>query len=272
MRSYGRFVKSSGRWGRQNQHWQGRGGTTDADAEDVIAPTIQSLSPADNATSVAVDAAITATFDENIQFGTGTIDIYDASDDSLIESFNVETEVGTDPGEVSISGAVLTITPTDDLPYNTGIYIQIDATAIDDLANNSFAGIANETTWNFTTVLPTPVLTWVSDETDSTPDFEITEVPLALAVVGNKAEVQIDDTSSAFGSIEETYTYDVEAGDESDLTLSITGAAALANGTKWARGRMLDSGDVPITLWSDTITFDIDASAYIPTYPYLMFG
>ncbi len=45
----------------------------------------------------------------------------------------------------------ITIDPPSDLPSYTGVYINIDATAIDDLAGNSYAGISDGTTWNFTT-------------------------------------------------------------------------------------------------------------------------
>jgi autotransporter-associated beta strand protein len=44
---------------------------------------------------------------------------------------------------------VLTINPTDDLLAGNQYAIQIDATAIKDLADRPFAGIADDTTWNF---------------------------------------------------------------------------------------------------------------------------
>lgn len=52
---------------------------------------------------------------------------------------------------MSISGAILSINPTAALLEQTGYYVLIDVTAIDDYAGNSFAGIAVKTTWNFTT-------------------------------------------------------------------------------------------------------------------------
>ena len=115
------------------------------------APTISgAFSPADNATDIALTASLVATFNKNIQFGTGTIRLYD-SDDDLIESFNVATEVGTGNGQVSIAGAVLTINPTASMEGGKVHYVQIDSTAIENLNDVAFAGIADETTWNFTT-------------------------------------------------------------------------------------------------------------------------
>ena len=122
-------------------------------AADIIAPTLSSSSPADNATGVASNASITLTFSENIQVGTGNIILFKA-DNSQVEVFNVASDV-------TVSGAALTLNPTLDFASNQGFYLHVAATAIDDLAGNSYAGIADATTLNFTAaadnVLPTLV-------------------------------------------------------------------------------------------------------------------
>jgi Bacterial Ig-like domain len=117
---------------------------------DTTTPTVSSFNPLDNATGVAVTTSPTVTFSENVAFGTGAIELYD-SDNDLIESFDVVTEQGAGNGQVSISGAVLTINPTASMEASKGHYIKIAATAIKDLAGNVYAGIADTTTWNFTT-------------------------------------------------------------------------------------------------------------------------
>lgn len=114
------------------------------------APTISSLSPADNATGVALGADLVITFNKSVQFGTGTINLYDADDD-LIESWNVATEVGGGAGQVSVSGAAVTCKATGNREGSKGHYVQIDATAIENLNDVAFAGIADKTTWSFTT-------------------------------------------------------------------------------------------------------------------------
>ena len=120
-------------------------------AGDVIAPTIVSTSPVDNAVDVDVTSSITITFSENIAFGTGLITLRENNSGwSDLETFDVVTEVGTGNGQVSISGAVLTINPTASLTASREYAIRIAATAIDDLAANSFAGIADDTTISFT--------------------------------------------------------------------------------------------------------------------------
>ncbi len=118
---------------------------------DVTAPTLQSTSPTDNDTGIATSSVLTGTFSENIQFGTGNITL--RKNDTGFANAAVY-DVATDTGRVSISGAVLTITPATSLDSGTEYSVQIDATAIDDTGPavpNSFAGIADDTTWSFTT-------------------------------------------------------------------------------------------------------------------------
>jgi methionine-rich copper-binding protein CopC len=113
---------------------------------DTTAPTIATLSPADGATGADLVANLVATFNETIQKGTGNITLKKTADNSEVETFDVATSP-----RITVSGASLTIDPTANLAYATGYYVQIDPTAILDLSGNSFAGIADSTTWNFTT-------------------------------------------------------------------------------------------------------------------------
>jgi hypothetical protein len=101
----------------------------------------------DNATGVAVDANLVTTFSENVKAGTGNIVIYQ-SPSTAIETIPVGD------ARVTISGATVTINPNTTLTGTTDYYVQIDATAFDDLAGNSYAGITNTTDWNFTTAAP----------------------------------------------------------------------------------------------------------------------
>lgn len=110
---------------------------------ETTAPTLTSLSPADNATDVAIDADFSLTFDEDV--GWEQIDdvfIKKVADDSIVE------EVATLTGSVSDT---LTMLPWNDLEYATEYYITIPNTAIQDIYRNAFVGITDKTTWNFTT-------------------------------------------------------------------------------------------------------------------------
>ncbi|PAW75205.1 MAG: hypothetical protein B9S38_02265 [Verrucomicrobiia bacterium Tous-C4TDCM] len=117
-------------------------------APDITAPTISSLSPPDNATGVAVGANLALTFNEPIVLGSGNITIRNLSN-------STQTIIPvTDGTKVSLSGSVLSVNPSANLAGNSNLAIRIDAGVVKDSANNPFAGIANDTTWNFTTAAP----------------------------------------------------------------------------------------------------------------------
>lgn len=117
--------------------------------EDVDAPTISTLDPADNSIDHPTTDSLIATFSENIFFGTGSIRLVETGV-GTVETFSVVTETGDNGGTVSISTTALTINPGSDLTDATAYHVEIDATAIEDGAGNSFAGISDATTWNFT--------------------------------------------------------------------------------------------------------------------------
>ena len=105
--------------------------------------------PADNATNVSIHANLVATFDENIALvDGGTVTIRDLGP-------GVDVVITLPDDQVSVSGAVLTINPTADLLPGNAYAVQISADAVEDLATtpNAFAGILNETTWNFDTAV-----------------------------------------------------------------------------------------------------------------------
>ncbi len=113
---------------------------------DNDAPTLSSSSPSDNATEVAINANIVLTFSEAVDAESGNITIKRTSDDSTIETIDVTG------AKVSGSGSTaITINPSTDLTADIDYYILIDATAFDDTAGNSFAGISSTTALNFST-------------------------------------------------------------------------------------------------------------------------
>ncbi|MBF0204535.1 MAG: Ig-like domain-containing protein [Desulfamplus sp.] len=113
---------------------------------DFIAPTLSSTTPMDNATAVAIGTNIVLTFNETVTAVAGkNIVIHKTSDNSV-----VTTIAATDP-QVSITGGVVTINPTNDLASSTDYYVLIDAGAFKDTSNNNYTGITGTTTLNFTT-------------------------------------------------------------------------------------------------------------------------
>jgi hypothetical protein len=110
-------------------------------------PDVSLLFPADDSTGVGLDPTLVATFNENIQPGSGFVSIRRASDDSVVEAFDV-----TDPNQVVIDGGELTINPSSSLALDTAYYVTIDEGAVVDLAGNLFAGLSMATDWNFSTI------------------------------------------------------------------------------------------------------------------------
>jgi len=140
---------------------------------DLSPPGVSTLSPADGATRVNVNAELIITFDEEMNVGTGNILI--KSGETTVETIDV-----TSGWVVGTGTTIITIDPPSDLSYGTQYYVQIATTAFDDLAGNSYAGITDTTTWNFTTnALPIPghtsnnVLGTVTQDTDGTGNVNI---------------------------------------------------------------------------------------------------
>jgi len=109
-------------------------------------PSLSSASPSDNEENVNVSSNIVLTFNEAVDAESGNITIKKTSDDSTIETIDVTG------AKVSGSGStVITINPSTDLTADIDYYILIDATAFDDTAGNSYAGISSTTALNFST-------------------------------------------------------------------------------------------------------------------------
>lgn len=121
--------------------------TTDVDTID---PVIASFSPADDAAGVSENNYLVATFSEPITPAlSGNITLKNLSD--LTETVIPVTDL-----RVLISGDSLTINPGMSLEFGDQYAVRIDAGAITDLSGNPFAGIGDDTIWNFRTrAMPT---------------------------------------------------------------------------------------------------------------------
>jgi methionine-rich copper-binding protein CopC len=192
--------------------------TWNFNTNDVIAPALaaaSALSPADNAAGVNVATDLSVTFTENVQAGTGLIELYDGSN-TLVESFDAAVSP-----LVTISGATVTIDPTNDLAMNTDYYVHIAAGAIEDISGNDYAGIANNTTWNFNTndlVAPTAV-----------PPFTPADNATNVATAGNfsitfSEDMVIPPTGALSFTIHESNGTVVAGLASGDPGLSITGS------------------------------------------------
>ncbi|MFV0378755.1 MAG: Calx-beta domain-containing protein, partial [Mangrovibacterium sp.] len=123
---------------------------------DGVVPTSSSQSSADEASAVSISSDLVISFSEPVSVGSGDILIKKASDNSTVQTIAV-----TNGLQVTVAGAVVTINPASNFEYSTAYYIQIAPTAFMDAAGNAYAGIAGNSTWNFTTT--NPILSSVND-------------------------------------------------------------------------------------------------------------
>ncbi|MFZ2432417.1 MAG: Ig-like domain-containing protein [Lutibacter sp.] len=106
---------------------------------DITAPTILSIDPANNATSIAVSSNITATFSEAMNTSTITT-----------ATFTLKQGTTNVAGTVSYSGNTATFNPTSDLAGGL-VYTATITTGAKDVAGNE---ISVEKVWSFTTLAP----------------------------------------------------------------------------------------------------------------------
>ncbi|MGB1128574.1 MAG: Ig-like domain-containing protein, partial [Haloferula sp.] len=127
--------------------------TTAADTTD---PDIASLLPADDATNVAGSTTPSITFTEPVTAGSGITD-----NEIVLKNLTEGTQDSYAPTapEITIVGDTLTIDRGADLDAGDSYAIQIGANALEDLSGNPFAGINDDTTWNFTIVASSVVIT-----------------------------------------------------------------------------------------------------------------
>ncbi|WP_431685641.1 tandem-95 repeat protein [Hahella sp. NBU794] len=107
---------------------------------DGSGPTLSSSTPANGAVDVEYNATLSLTFDEDVATGSGSatqISLYRSADDGLVEAIEVSSS------QVVISGATVTVDPTDNFTPNQGYYVRIGAEALTDTLGNAYAGLTS---------------------------------------------------------------------------------------------------------------------------------
>ena len=176
-------------------------------------PTLSSSVPVDNATGVSAVANITLTFSEAVDVESGNITIKKTSDDSTLETVDVTENKVTGTGTNQI-----TINPSNTFSSSTEYYVLIDATAFDDAAGNSYAGISSTTALSFTSQdTGNPYLT------STTPAHQATGIAVNTNIVLNFSE-NVDVES---GNI----TIKKMSDDTSVETIDVTGNTVTGSGS-----------------------------------------
>jgi autotransporter-associated beta strand protein len=121
------------------------------EALNIAPPTILSRTPLGTALSAPVRPV--ALFSRPIIPRSGNVTIRNLTD-------NTQLAIPITNSQIVISGSTLTINPTVNLLASKNYAIRIDATAISDRQENFFSGIANDTTWSFSTLAVGATLTY----------------------------------------------------------------------------------------------------------------
>jgi hypothetical protein len=110
---------------------------------DTTPPRVVSTVPADGSLNPDPAAALVATFDELVVLtGNGSVTIRNLSS-------GPDTVIDLPDARVTVSGSDLTINPTGDLSDGISYAVRISGDAVEDLSGNPFAGITDDTGWNF---------------------------------------------------------------------------------------------------------------------------
>ncbi len=165
------------------------------DGSDTTAPTLSSSVPAADATDFPANSNIILTYSEAVQAGTGNI--------TITPSGGAAITIAVDDAQVSISGAMVTINPTNDLAMSTTYTLTIPAGAFMDAAGNKTA----ELTLSFSTAAALDTTAPSFDSSSSMPAADATDFP-------------------ANSNIILTYSEAVQAG-TGDITLTPSGGAAI---------------------------------------------
>ncbi|TAE17339.1 MAG: T9SS C-terminal target domain-containing protein [Bacteroidetes bacterium] len=119
---------------------------------DITAPQAITFLPANNSLNFPGANNLVMTFNENIQKGTtGSFTLRKLSDNSQIENIPITSSA------ITVAGKVVTINPTQDLPYDTEVYVEMTSSTIRDLAGNGTPSISGSSTWKFKTDFSTSV-------------------------------------------------------------------------------------------------------------------
>ena len=200
----------------------------DNDAIDANRPTLDSVTPGDDATDVAVDANLTLTFSEAVYQGsTGNLIIKLTSDDSAFKVISI-----TDSRITGWGTTTLTVNLNDSFAEDTGYYVVFDDNSILDANGSPAAPITDKTAWNFATPDNTPPTVTTSDDTAGTATGDVTYTfTFSEAVTGFTAD-DIDVTGGAkgdFTAVSDTvYTLVVTPSADSTTDITVDVAANVA--------------------------------------------
>ncbi len=128
-----------------------------------VQPTLKVMYPADEGVGMLVNADLMATFSAYVVKGTGNIILRRSSDDSVVETIDVNSAA------VTVNNAQVTLNPSSNLETNTSYYVEMDGGAFIDHADRSCPAVTGNSRWNFTTM--TDIISFVKITNDADCDI-----------------------------------------------------------------------------------------------------
>ncbi|MBI2120517.1 MAG: Ig-like domain-containing protein [Parcubacteria group bacterium] len=202
---------------------------------DITPPSINSLTPADNATDVSTTTTLVIEFNEPVVAQSGNIKIKKTSDGSTVQTISI-----TSAQAVISPGSRLTVTLATLLLQGIGYYVELDSGIVSDGVGNAFAGLSGAAAWNFTTagdstppqisnVAVTPGttladLSWVTDEPAVSSFFWGTTTDYATGAGAEVVYSQNHTTTLPGLAAHTLYYYKIEARDVSGNKSTVTGS------------------------------------------------
>jgi len=202
---------------------------------DNTAPTVKSVDPANKAVTVPVSKTIKVTFSESIKTGTGWIELKDSNGKAV--SFTK-----------SISGSVLTITPTSSLTKGTLYNLIIHTGSLTDLTGNN----VSLTTSTFTTTdgtVPTIKSVDPSSKAVNVAVNKTIKVTFSESIKAGSYWIELKDSNGKAVSFTKSISGSV---------LTITPTSSLTPGTTYTliihTGSLTDLSGTPVSLWESSFT------------------
>ncbi len=110
---------------------------------DTTAPTVSSLSPADDVTSAGTGGTLVAVFSEDMVAASGNLTVKNSNNGGT------HAYLAANASAVSVVEETVTVS-VEPFDQSASYYVLIDSGMFEDVAGNDFAGIASVATWNFT--------------------------------------------------------------------------------------------------------------------------
>jgi methionine-rich copper-binding protein CopC len=199
-------------------------------------PTVTTIDPANNAVNIARNKVITITFNEPIKAGSMWIDLKDSSG-TLISTTK------------SVSGNVLTITPSTLLTNGTKYTLSLHTGAITDLAGNPVAIYSSKFTTSTDGTAPTVTNIDPANNTVNVPTNKVITVTFSENIKNGTGWVELKNSS---GTLIATTT------GISGNKLTITPTSPLGKGVKYSviihTGAITDTAGNPVAAYTSKFT------------------